>query len=509
VVAQLMAQPFKHPKTGGYYYRRVVPAHLRKALDRTEFRISLQTKDLREAKRRYPEKAAEVEAALARAGGGPVTLTHKEIIALSGVWYRRMLDKYEAEPGDPVGWDVWADELREAYHEDRVATVIGPQVDELLKREGLIIDEQSRARLDQAVLVNAIELAEKLIDRAEGDYSPDDNLKSFPEWRGANREKPGTQGAAVSTIFEAWAAERRFASKTAYSWRRIIGKLSIHLGHEDAARITDHDIIGWKDALVASGLSPKTIENHLTIIKTFFRWAAKNKRIALNPAADVEYRAKRDPANERQSYTDDDAKRILAAARLEKDAHKRWVPWLAAFTGARCDELCGAMAADVRVEDGVDVIRIDPANREKGGSVKNLSSVRSVPLHPALITEGFLTYVESLPKGSPLFPKLTPDRFGKRGGNGSKTIGRWVRTTVGITEPRKAPNHSWRHRFTDQCRKVGIPRELRFALEGHANSDVGDSYGSEGYPLRVLADAITKLPNPLRTAEQRVDISKA
>ena len=146
-MVQYMPQPLKHPKTGGYYYRKVVPAHLRKALGRTEFRISLGTKDLREAKRRYPEKAAEVEAALARAGGGPLSLTNREVYALAGIWYRRMLDEYEAEPGDPLGWDVWADELRDAYHDDRVAAVIRPQVDDLLKREGLIIDEPSRSAL--------------------------------------------------------------------------------------------------------------------------------------------------------------------------------------------------------------------------------------------------------------------------------------------------------------------------------------------------------------------------
>jgi integrase len=494
-VVQYMPQPFKRPETQVYYYRKVVPAHLRHALGRTEFRISLGTKDLREAKRRYTEKAAEVEATLARAGGVPVTLTNREVHAVAGVWYRRMLDRYEAEPGDPLGWDVWADELRDAYHEDRVAAVIRPQVDELLKREGLIIDERSRERLDEAVLVNAIELAEKLIDRAHGDYSPDPHLKTIPEWRGAGGETKVLM--SVSAIFEAWAAERRFASKTEYSWKRIIRKLTAYLGHEDAARITDRDIIGWKDALVGSGLSPKTIENHLTIIRTFFRWAAKNKRVATNPATDVEYRAKRDPANERQSYSDDDAKRILSATRLEKEPHKRWVPWLAALTGARCDELCGAMAADVRVEDGVWIIRIDPADREIGGSVKNRASIRSIPLHPALVAEGFLDYASSLPKDGPLFPDLTPDRFGKRGGNGSKTLGRWVRISVGITDPRKAPNHSWRHRFADQCKKGGVPRELRFALEGHATGDVGDTYGSDGYPLSVLAEAIKKLPNPV------------
>ena len=116
---------------------------------------------------------------------------------------------------------------------------------------------------------------------------------------------------------------------------------------------------------------------------------------------------------------------------------------------------------------------------------------------PALLAEGLLEYVADLPKDGPLFPKVTPDRFGKRGGNGTKTLGRWVREKVGITDKRKAPNHSWRHRFEDQCRKVGVSREIRFAIQGHSVGAVGDTYGSEGYPLKVLAAAIEKLPNPL------------
>lgn len=500
-MAQYMPQPFKHPKTHVYYYRRVVPQHLRKALGRTEFRISLGTKDLREAKRRYPEKAADVEAKFAQVGGDPAHLTHRQIVALTGSWYRRMLDEYDEEPGDPAGWDEWTHQLRDAYHEGRTAHVIGPFVDDLLEREGLVIDGASRERLDEAMLANATQLTQTLIDRAQGDYSPDGLLKTFPEWRRSKELGHRDEAVIVSTLFEAWAAEKEFALKTRYSWERIIAKLTTHLGHDDAARITDLDMIGWKDALVVSGLAPKTIANHLTVIKSFFRWASKNKRIATNPAADVEYRAKSDPATARQSYSNDDARRILSAAQREKQAHKRWVPWLAAFTGARCDELCGAMAADVRAEDGVNIIRIDPVTREEGGSVKNRSSIRSVPLHPALVAEGFLDYVASLPKGGPLFPKVTPDRFGKRGGNGSKTIGRWVREKVGITDTRKAPNHSWRHRFADQCKKVSIPRELRFAIEGHATGDVGDSYGSEGYPLKVLAEAIAKLPNPMATSD--------
>jgi integrase len=153
--------------------------------------------------------------------------------------------------------------------------------------------------------------------------------------------------------------------------------------------------------------------------------------------------------------------------------------------------------ADVGIEDGVHFIRIDTVNREKGGSVKNQASIRSVPLHPALIAEGFLKYVDTLPKSGPLFPRVPKDKYGKRGGNGQKTLRRWVREKVGITDPNKAPSHSWRHRFADECRKAGVPRDVRFALDGHAGKDVGDRYGSEGYPLSVLAAAVKKIRSPV------------
>ena len=93
-----------------------------------------------------------------------------------------------------------------------------------------------------------------------------------------------------------------------------------------------------------------------------------------------------------------------------------------------------------------------------------------------------------------LFPELTPDRFGSPGGKATKLLGRWIRG-LGITDPRKAPSHSWRHRFKDACRRVGIEKAVHDALTGHATSDVGDQYGL-GYPLETLAEAIEKLPVP-------------
>ena len=512
IVTRLMPQPWKHPKLGTYYFRKVVPPSLREPLGQlmgrrslTELRIPLGTANVREAKLKYPDAAAQADALLARAAGGAARLTHQQIVALSGLWYGRELAAHEDTPGNEedltatIDWlgDVYDD--GEGFRRGAVSKAVRHEVDALLASEQIQVAADTRAALEERVFWLMVELYRTLLRRAKGDYTPDPKLQTFPEWRGLDRE-PKTRAVAsvsIEALFEAWAKERRFAAKTGYSWKRIIGKLTAHLGHEDAASITDVDLIAWKDALVASSLSPKTIANHLTIIKTFFRWAARNKRISTNPAADVDYKVKRDPNEDRLSFTDEDARRILLAARKEKEAHKRWAPWLAAFTGARVDEICGAMVRDVGVENGIHFIRVDPANREQGGSVKNRASIRSVPLHPAIISEGFLKYVESLPKDGPLFPKVTPDRFGKRGGNGQKTIGRWVREKVGITDKRKAPNHSWRHRFADECRKAGVPRDVRFTLDGHAGTDAGDKYGSEGYPLAALADAVAKLPSPI------------
>jgi integrase len=290
-----------------------------------------------------------------------------------------------------------------------------------------------------------------------------------------------------------WAAENRKKGKTPYSWRKMMGKLATHLGHDDATLVTEADLIGWKTALNSSRLSVRTVRNYLTMVKTLFNFAVGNKRIAVNPAKDVKYTAKPSTRGKRLSYSDDDAKLILEAARLEKAADRRWVPWIEAFTGARLEEVCGANVADIEIIDGVTCLHIWEDNRDDDATIKTENSARLVPLHPAIIAEGFLDYVKELPKNGPLFPKLKRDTFGRRGGNGSKRIGRWVREKVGITDPRKAPNHSWRHRFKTSCRKAGIAEEIHDYVSGHATGKIGRDYGE--YPAEVLEN-ISKIPSP-------------
>jgi hypothetical protein len=71
-------------------------------------------------------------------------------------------------------------------------------------------------------------------------------------------------------------------------------------------------------------------------------------------------------------------------------------------------------------------IKLDP----DAGSLKTSGSERIIPLHPALIENGFLKFVAKI-KSGPLFASLSPDKFGKRGGNGTKvTLVRGFRKSV-------------------------------------------------------------------------------
>ncbi len=82
------------------------------------------------------------------------------------------------------------------------------------------------------------------------------------------------------------------------------------------------------------------------------------------------------------------------------------------------------------------------------------------------------------------------------GGRAYNVVGRWVRETVGITDRRLAPNHSWRHRMEDELKDHDVDQEVRDRLCGHASTSTGRLYGAKGLSLRRLAAAVELLKAP-------------
>ena len=93
---------------------------------------------------------------------------------------------------------------------------------------------------------------------------------------------------------------------------------------------------------------------------------------------------------------------------------------------------------------------------------RKLAKAGIAPLHPAIIEGSFPGYVCTI-KFGPLFPKLVPGKFGKRGGNGTKVVGRWVRL-LDLKDIWISPNHFWRHRFNTLGRRHGLATDIVGAL---------------------------------------------
>lgn len=177
---------------------------------------------------------------------------------------------------------------------------------------------------------------------------------------------------------------------------------------------------------------------------------------------------------------------MLSKARIEREHHLRWAPWVSAYTGARIAEICQLRSEDVKEIGGVWCIAL----AAEAGSLKNANSERIVPIHPALEAEGFLKFAASAPAG-PLFSQLKPDRFGSRGGTGTKVISRWIRS-LGITDKRISPSHSWRHRLKTLGRRYSLAVDILNAMTGHGRKTVADTYGE--FPPEALKRELMKIP---------------
>jgi integrase len=296
----------------------------------------------------------------------------------------------------------------------------------------------------------------------------------------------------ITGLIEAWEKGREnIRQRTRDEWARRLQQFSDFLGHNDALAVTGKDLRGWRDHLRTKGYKAKTInESCVAPVKAIFAAAEAEDVLASNPLAGLKIALKEDKTKEkpRRPYTAKEATALLRAARKRTDA-LRWLTWLMAYTGARINELAQLRKEDVKAKSGMPFVGITSSD-ENGQEIKTGSARREVPLHKALIVEGFLKWVAKQPSGW-LFSDLPVGRYGKRGDAASKRYGRWQRGEVGITD-RKAVAHSWRHRMEDQLREIETPTEVADGILGHAPKGERGTYG-DGPPLRVKSKWIGRL----------------
>jgi len=121
-----------------------------------------------------------------------------------------------------------------------------------------------------------------------------------------------------------------------------------------------------------------------------------------------------------------------------------------------------------------------------------------VPLHPDLLTLGFLEFVAKRKKQDKPNERLFKEiRFGVDGQASteySKIFGRLM-DKVGLTDL-KLVFHSWRHCVEDALRDAGCQPYVIDRIVGHADNTMGGKYG-KGVSLDVLANAVTEMKLPV------------
>lgn len=510
-MALAMARPWKHPTTGIYWFRKRVPDELQKLVGKREEKQSLGTRDPAEAKRKHLAVLSSVEERWANLRTGPRSLTEREAHEIAQYAYDYWLATFGDNPSDhpwkialgeklfPPPESLWnrppstGFEWEKVKDEGEIFEMEGYCVrsaDERLKFLGLPADDANRQKLAKA-LASAIQRASLVLaEWAKGNLGhgkvPAPIAAGFGEGHAALPAK-AKEPVPFDDLIKGWASEKKPAAKTLYAWKAVVEKLKKAIGHDDAARLTPDDMVRWKASLIESGFKPKTIRDaHLVPIRAILQWAVDNRKLPTNPAERITMEVKKKAAGSRRGYTDPEAKIVLRAAAAEKDPVKRWVPWLCAYSGARVAEICQLRREDIVEIDDIWCFKVDP----QAGSIKTAGSERVVPLHPALIEAKFLDFVRKVKKG-PLFADLPEDRFGSRGGNGTKVLGRWVRH-LGLTDERLAPSHSWRHRMRTLARRHGLDTDIVDRFVGHAGREIPSGYGE--FEAQAAHREISKIP---------------
>jgi integrase len=487
-----MSRPWRHPRSGMYWFRKAIPDDLRRILGKREEKFSLRTKNPGEAQALHAKRAAEIAEKSARLRGNAQP-DHADLFGLAGEFYRDMLAKNQRNPGGAGQWLAEIEKYRRAHSSPLTGfyDVIrqnrefryGPDARKFLADRGYILDQGQFTTFVKA-FADASKLgAEQLLKNAGGDYTPDARAQQFPKF----------EPRKVGPELDLWAMWEKYSPRlkpaTRKRWRSVMRAVEKRFGR-DLAHLSFEGLVSWRDELVAQDLHPTTIsEVYLAAVRWILNRCVKDRKLLANVAFGIEVEKSKTPRLRDREFTMEEVRSILQATlkapsplmSKENAAARRWIPWVLAYTGARLNEITQARQSNLeRVVNPDDrseeiwMLNITPA----AGTVKT-GVARKVPLHPHLIEQGFLKYARTR-AGFPLF--YDPKRARKKSEENpyykkiGERLGEWVHS-IGIAKDVQ-PSHAWRHLFKSIGRYAQIPEDMLDALQGHQPRGEGAKYGS-------------------------------
>ncbi|MFL0355481.1 hypothetical protein ACI5KX_03295 [Erythrobacter sp. GH1-10] len=249
-------------------------------------------------------------------------------------------------------------------------------------------------------------------------------------------------------------------------------------------------------------LSPKSINGtYLAMMKATFRFAVQEQWMAADPLSGLSVHDPVAEADKRDPFTIEQLNIIFGGEPWcpRDDAPKGrplhyWGPLMALYHGMRRGEIAQLTTDDITEIDGVPVILVRAGGARR---LKTTNARRMLPVHPELITLGFLDYAKAQKDsgGEQLWPGEKPDSRGKWGDGFSDWFLRLLKERE--VTGNKLGLHSFRHNFQDRLREAGLHgTALGEELAGRSRGGTtSNNYGS-GHSTAMLREAIAKISYP-------------
>jgi integrase len=341
--------------------------------------------------------------------------------------------------------------------------------------------------------------------------------EAFAVWKAGGRGVRGARTPAEKTITEATLAVRYLtdlfgdirvgditrarAREYSQAVEKVPARLPKHLRKMALPKLLQEDL---------SGLPPrhaKTINKYLQLMGGIVTKAESEAMLDgvdgfANPFTKaVKIEVEEGDENDREIFSPADLQAIFTSPVFAQNWRTYagageaafWFPVVALLSGMRLAEIAQLRLCDLS-QDEHDGVWFFNVGRKGGRRTKTTSSIRRIPIHPALKRIGLLKYREWVVSGGakanePLWPGVNPSAW-------SKWVNPYLRKQCGITDSNKV-FHSFRHTFKRMARDAELQEELHDALTGHTGKgkSVGRDYGA-GFSIKPLGRAMARIKPP-------------
>lgn len=247
-------------------------------------------------------------------------------------------------------------------------------------------------------------------------------------------------------------------------------------------------------------MAVSTINKHLKMYATFYKWAVKNGYAETNVFDEACLKDTRSKKSKRSPFTVDEVNTLFAARPITEYSvpWRYWLPVLALYTGARINELCQLRVKDVQEINGIYAISVTDESEDQ--SIKTAASRRLIPVHQDLVKLGFIRYIQRYTKPDQrIFPELKRSKTRLYSDKASSWFSgvknAALSENLDSENLRKKVFHSYRHTLIDVLtKKLKLHNSpIVKAIVGHTDSEMTTgTYGSD-YEIEDLNEVMQRI----------------